>query len=723
MQFRTMLLVFIMVMSVLIAILLLVNAFIPKSYEELITMAGQEPKETGQAPFSQTATLDYSLMKDYSYDSFVLADDDGSSADLMKYYIYGQHPRVYDCSKCVYAGTTDGKGCLVCNGKSPANYHYNYCEGCEGDTCHSCSDVEQESTFCQELKRGISLYASDPEYYSVHGYEISVFERAQDEQFDLEWIKNALAECRGESLLWNAGGNIQQEICNFPALSASNVGFASVSEPKSFYFEESKCLKRDEGTQDYEGPEESLFTNCKTDRWDNGGDRFWMIPFGTTFIPNPTQLVKKDGEQMFSDNYRTYAGVAFESSSGPDSNVHVAKFEGTEAATDPGVKEDTDLYKSVQRIDMLNLTGTTFNYKVLDYPASWYDDATKSKMYGLMLESSIHSLCVKAHESKHQESKYCGDQAAADYPYKDKPKDYESNSDDPKRKAFFATLFEENYTHAQMDYDMRLSNCVLLTNLTKEINYPYYGYDASLKPTWPNSDIYSFNDKGIKVFYSDTDTSKIDSTKRGAIRIMFGGLDLNQKDCKFNIYVCSQDAAAATSDGDTLKILDLFRFYDITKNIYQTEEIDDDYNLIKYNDFKLELSDNASASDVATAIESGFREWRTTTFPQQSAIMTNSESGGDYMSNTQNSGLSTKGWYTERLYGISYDDCTLDNDYAGAAVTFAINNGQNVIAYNCGDDNICTGELKMSVNFVQRSPSEDHPWLSPLETIVTVCGE
>lgn len=215
------------------------------------------------------------------------------------------------------------------------------------------------------------------------------------------------------------------------------------------------------------------------------------------------------------------------------------------------------------------------------------------------------------------------------------------------------------------------------------------------------------------------------------VKITLGGLDTTERECKFNVQVCSQNCFANSTDSDMLRVLDLFRFIDYT-HVMDAEKISDQFTLVSFNPYTLQLTEPQRKDDVYNAIKTGFREWRVTTLPVLGLSV-----GIDYLSNSENAGVRPHEWTLTDDYlvpGMIRDDCTIDAskiEIAGgdnAPSNFRLDSlvasdFNNYMFYDCGNDQVCQGELTMTLNFIHRRPNENYPYLSELMPIITFCGD
>jgi hypothetical protein len=230
--FRTALLIIILLLSIGIAIMVL-SGVMGIDYGTYLSLVGQKTEASDYGYLMYVNQ--YSYMKDYTYDGFVLANDDGLSTAEMGTFVLSDGPIVKDCSECKLTETKtypDGshsynKQCKKCGDvEDPdlydADKYFGYCVGCTDSAtgnvayeCSSCVDMRKETAFCDQLKQCIYMYRSDPEYYSQNGCLIDIYERAEDQYFDISWINAAISHCSENSLMWTVDSGIQQEVCQF----------------------------------------------------------------------------------------------------------------------------------------------------------------------------------------------------------------------------------------------------------------------------------------------------------------------------------------------------------------------------------------------------------------------------------------------------------------------------------------------------------------------------
>ncbi|MBR9682223.1 MAG: hypothetical protein GOV02_00975 [Candidatus Aenigmarchaeota archaeon] len=792
---RTALLVIILVLALTIAIVSIMSS-VGTDFEEFIALAGADFEAPGGPPLGLGNQYTYSFLKDYGYDGLILATDDGLSESEMEFYTSYDGPRVRDCYHCKAEKIPTGvdsyifdNNCKYCDDVEDVDYEttsssmFSHCVGCQltvndeiwsieeqrvrgiqspAIRCLSCVESEEEISFCKKLKNCIYLYESDPEYYSQYGCVIDEIPRAQGEQFDLEWVLDAMSECEEESLKWDVGTDFEREVCYFEPFDArpmnyyydSQLAIMEVSEPEKFYREESKCIKTDADS-------DASFTktvdceeryDSKEDDYYEGGSTHYFYNSMAVFFNRTSDIWETYEEDrvledyfieeengFFYNNYRLFASAYVPIHKDDDYLLTVYKFvlsdsnknEWTDSEPHVNIHtENLDLHlvDNIDDVDELDFEEDTpyFAYKTLSNSDDWWqedDPKSESDFTGVTLGLNLNNFEYYWKKEKNLPG-YPGEKTAK--------KSENWKAGDYRADAFGATLFKNDYTHTQIDYDMKYSTCNIISDIDQEfLFYPesaiemksgiYTQPDEEERNYWRYK---NYLNSDIRLFYTNnTGTVKvnsIDSIDRGSIKITLGGLDTSQKNCKYNIQICSQDTFAETFDDDILPIVDLFRFFNMFDYIYSPEILEDInpdvVTVVKFNPFVYELSENKSAKNIMKAVVTGFRDWRTTTFPVESSLILD-----PYLSSSENSGLLPGDWFAGNANSLPdklHDNCTInvDNLYYPYEST-------NSIYYDCGVDEICEGELIMTVNFVHDNVDHKDPWLKPLRTIVTFCGD
>jgi hypothetical protein len=276
-----------------------------------------------------------------------------------------------------------------------------------------------------------------------------------------------------------------------------------------------------------------------------------------------------------------------------------------------------------------------------------------------------------------------------------------------KLDAIYA-VFYANMPASNGDWsnDLRYSNCNFQTSLEPYLkNRPWWAYNSdNLNSSWiingnPNSSIKVFSDSNMPGGGSNNN--------RGNIQIRLGNFDPNfLRNCKFDIYVCAQDAFAEYENEGILGLSDFLTNF-APANVHKIIK-NESNQIILYNYFEYDLDKNYTIDEIKSAIKTGFRLWEQNTFLYSSF--------SSYAWLTYNDGIKQSAW-NELNGGVEYsEDCwnkNIENDI------FSIS--RNNLIGNC-PGSICSGKIKFRVAFKYIKPSSTTPYPSPLYPTITFCG-
>jgi hypothetical protein len=256
---------------------------------------------------------------------------------------------------------------------------------------------------------------------------------------------------------------------------------------------------------------------------------------------------------------------------------------------------------------------------------------------------------------------------------------------------------------------MRYSKCNFDTDPEPYMeNNPWW----AVKTDGINSSMASADDpnSSIKVYFDPNTAAGGVSQKRGNIKIQMGRFDADlQRNCKFDIYVCAQDAFAESEDQNILNIKDFFENFD-ENNIFR-ETTASTGEIMLYNYFKVKLDGTYTADEIKSAIKTGFRNWENA-FPYTSPV-----SAVDWFSGSGNSGLYVGAW-DERSGLVTYDDDCW-NDGINSLMN---NNDERLMIVNC-NNNKCSGDVKIRVAFKYKPPTALNSGAkSPLYPAIALCS-
>lgn len=283
--------------------------------------------------------------------------------------------------------------------------------------------------------------------------------------------------------------------------------------------------------------------------------------------------------------------------------------------------------------------------------------------------------------------------------------------------AYYALTPESSETWTK---DIRYARCNFATGPEEYLkDRPWWAYNKdNLNSPWIIND--GNVNSSMKVFYDSTIPGGGNSPERGNIKISVGRLDTDLlRNCKFDIYVCSQDAFAEYDEEQILTLNDFSSGFN-TMNIYKTEKVDvnsdgfKESDLILYNYFIFDLDKNYTTKEIRTAIKTGFRLWEQFAFVQDTF-----GTGLEWLKSDNNDGIYQDSWNEENALANYNENCW--NDAVESRMKL---NKKNLIG-NCPNDN-CTGKLKVRVAFRYAKPNITalgDGWKHPLYPTITFCTE
>jgi hypothetical protein len=377
-----------------------------------------------------------------------------------------------------------------------------------------------------------------------------------------------------------------------------------------------------------------------------------------------TPFREENGE--FIENYRIY--VAIEATPWvEDYYVYV----GNWGESSPGVcsSPPTVLYK----IGTIKTDANGFGYAIFDeFPQQWRDD-------------------IKNDPKK---NKMTGIEAARMW------------------NGTFGTLYVAFYTknpgsNLEWTNDLRYSNCNFNTNIEAYLkNKPWWVDNDKLESSWKLTA--GNQNSSIKVFYDSSMPAGGNSAQRGNLKIQLGRLDTDfLRECKFDIYACSQDAFAENEDDGILALSDFFTNFN-PSNVYTTID-DGNKKIILYNYFEFNLDKPYDIEEIKSSIKTGFRLWETNRF-----LYDSSSTGLEWLKNN------------DGIYGASWTEISgrpgFNEDCWNSDVTNSVKSGNaRVLIGNCPNNN-CTEKLRIRVAFKYEKPTALHPYLYQLYPIITFCS-
>ncbi len=661
----------------------------------------EQPLDISQIP-------EYEEYRGSGHDGMILERDAGE--DEINNNFLMERILVTDCSGCSSCNGVDFDSppdgvvdaylcddCSTCEGITEANRFENCieCEPALGD-CSICEDVQEEYSLCKDVKKCILEYTGNPEYYKKYGCIISEIDRNENVHFDINTLINVLSSCKNELITLNVGHNATRELCFFNNASISYYDF---ERPQDFYVKTDKLF--------YRASLPSLqWTLC--------------IEEGSILTP-----FKQVGGDLI-ENYRAY--VAIEGSPDGEWEVFAGLFENY---INPLTCTNAGPY---YKLGNMKTDENGFGHaEFIDFPQQWKDDVADdpelNRMTGIFVKkvgSATFDSVYAAFYANEPESSgtWSGDLRYANCNFNTDPEPYleerpwwvllpddldspwsliEGNVDSSV-KVFYDSTMPGGGFSKKLDGDVDKDGMVnildvLLCNL-------HWGEDWP-PCDWDNDGIIGVDD----VMFVGARFGDTLEFSRGNLKLSLGRLDTDfMRNCKFDIYICGQEAFAEYEEELILTLSDFLMNFNPT-NVYKKKPTPNNEIIIIYNYFEFDLDKDYTIEEIESAIKTGFRLWE-----QDQFIFTSYFTGLDWLSSDNNDGIYENDWY--KIPGVvSYgQDC-----WSAAVENFIENNEEKAIIGNCPSD-VCGQKLKVRVAFKYKEPNVNDPWKTPLYPTITFCG-
>jgi len=235
-----------------------------------------------------------------------------------------------------------------------------------------------------------------------------------------------------------------------------------------------------------------------------------------------------------------------------------------------------------------------------------------------------------------------------------------------------------------------------------------------LDPEYTSSLLYPRCDPSPEYFdtnkiYYDSLTTTVNSP--GYTKILFGNLNYqSQRDCNFNMYLCSSNAFANSSEETTIQIYDFIKDFE-SKYFWKDQGND----VMKYNYAIFTLDRNYTEEEIIDAIQTGYRYWSMINYPFMiNDNFTNwvDKGPGDLIPPNQ----FYIGHYPVSFNNDCWDDGILTNFGSGV---------QNSILHDCdaGGNALCSGQLKVNIAMGKLSNKGFYyPDTDTVRTVITFCS-
>jgi hypothetical protein len=252
--------------------------------------------------------------------------------------------------------------------------------------------------------------------------------------------------------------------------------------------------------------------------------------------------------------------------------------------------------------------------------------------------------------------------------------------------------------------DLRYSKCNFASDPEPHLaSRPWWtSSESTMYSSWTTTDN---KDSAIKVYFDSSMPAAGVSDKRGNIKLQLGRLDTDlMKKCKFDIYVCPQDAFAETENDLILGINEFMSNFN-PSSTYKKVDIGTN-QIIIYNTFEMNLDKEYDVEEIKSALETGFRGWEQGMF-----VYANSLSPSDWLSTKNNEGILQDSWQ-DVAGSVGYDQNCWD-DWVTSMMS---NEDMRFIISNC-DGGKCSGSLKIRLAF------KYVPGKNPLYPTISFCSK
>lgn len=216
----------------------------------------------------------------------------------------------------------------------------------------------------------------------------------------------------------------------------------------------------------------------------------------------------------------------------------------------------------------------------------------------------------------------------------------------------------------------------------------------------PTPDYFDTN----KIYYDPTENAMETYSNSGYTKVALGKLDYqSQKNCNFNIYSCSSNAFANSTDDASMQI---FNFIESFDSKYQWKDLGNDK--VKYNYVSFLLDRNYTPQEITTAIINGYKYWSIVNYP----VIANDK-------------------FLEWADKVPGDIAPADNWVVSSSTDVNFNNNcwssssdwsSNSVIYNC-PNNICRGEIKVNIAFKKGGVADYSPDVIDIYPMITFCSE
>jgi len=646
-----------------------------------------------------------------SYDGMVLEKDAGYD-DIDK--VLKANISIPDCSICPSSScqsvnlgginTYKCDECGICNGISQPNRFKN-CLGCNTttETCILCTDTDKEYALCNKIKNECILSQYREE--NKQGCYLGEIPHNNGTYFNVNTLIDVLNSCMSESLMINMGNDFMKELCYF---NSSSISYYDFERPSDFY------LKKEYSY----GPFSLDYSISGSDK--KYHDLWWedLIPFykeGEETLEHYRIYVALDGppNKKFTIQVGSYWYDAFLDRARDTWSCSLGEIETNSNGF--GYKEFTEISDSCQGYTLEDIKNGPKLHPLNGIAIVGEADVTINKAYVSFYSNTPKSNGVWSNELRYSN---CNFDTDIDTYLKDRP--WWVSSDDNLYSSWYIVRGNPN-SSIRVFYDSSMPGGEGI--LPGDVNHDgiidandltYCTGRIGATPSSPNWDPLCDIDGDNVITLIDIvkishliGTVGIPSGIKGNIKIQLGKLDVDfQKNCKFDIYVCSQDAFAEYEGENILGLSDFLKDFNPI-NVYKTYDFGNE-EIILYNYFDFILDKEYTVEEIKSAIKTGFRDWEQNLFPYLS-----SSTNFDWLKD--NNGIYQGSWKSTTRSLIYENDCWDDS----LNLIMKRLNGKFIIG-NC-QDNICKEKVKIRIAFKYKKPNNSTPQRDFLYPTVTFC--
>jgi hypothetical protein len=227
----------------------------------------------------------------------------------------------------------------------------------------------------------------------------------------------------------------------------------------------------------------------------------------------------------------------------------------------------------------------------------------------------------------------------------------------------------------------------------ENLNHPSDSVDLFYSP-----DYFYIKNGDYSHYFSISNTSAFPNAYNGAgrMKIYVGDASSKNGECTFNIYLCPRTAIAKSPENSTIDIFNIFRgleLYDLKSLPYYVRDLTDDASSVSgyskevyyWNYYDVKLDSEYRVETILNAIKEG--------------LYLNVFGKGYFFAHPH--------WDIARDSRIDKDNECWNSDFDNNVNIGNSDYRARSIRFNCGDDNICSGELRIKIAIRYDNRTED----------------